>query len=165
MKFNDERIAELCDVRRNGPVVVAMAEEIRELRKDRARLEHTMQSMHITAQGCRCGQTIRILRHARRHRRGYGIGGTGMSDHPLVDTIRKLTPRQQDALSRICCGDDSCLNPQTAKALAAKGLIDYGTVDQGGGLRLYRAEVASVAVHYAWCVWCSEQPTEEPPCE
>lgn len=60
MKLSNERIVELCDVRRNGPVVVEMAEEIRELRKDRARLEHTMQSMHITAQGCRCGQTIRI---------------------------------------------------------------------------------------------------------
>ena len=79
----------------------------------------------------------------------------------LLDVIRKLTPLQQEALSRICCGDDSCLNLNTAKALAAKGLIDYGLVSEGGGLSLYRAEVASIAVHYAWCVWCSEQPGED----
>lgn len=75
----------------------------------------------------------------------------------LMAMIRKLSSPQQDALSRICCGDDSCLNPDTAKALAKRGLILYGLVSERAGFSLYRAEVASVRVHYAWCQWCSEQ--------
>lgn len=37
--ITDDKIAELSDPCRNGPVVVAMAEEIRDLRRDRARLD------------------------------------------------------------------------------------------------------------------------------
>jgi hypothetical protein len=79
-----------------------------------------------------------------------------LSTAEALPIIRRLTKVQREVFSRICVNDDSYLAKQTALALQRKGLINYGLVPQGGGLSLYRAEVASIAVHIAWCEWCEE---------
>lgn len=87
-----------------------------------------------------------------------------MTCEEALAIIRCLPRKQRDELGRICIGDDSCLNAQTARALARKGLINYRlekVPDDRFGLSLWRADVASIAVHRAWCQWCSETVTEE----
>lgn len=81
------------------------------------------------------------------------------SDEALI-AIRKLTKAQQMMLSQICLGDDSGLHHRTALALARRGLIDYRLVPQGGGFNIWRADVASIPVHMAWCKWCDQTCTE-----
>lgn len=80
-----------------------------------------------------------------------------LSTDEALPIIRKLTKAQKEALSRICIGDDSCLPPKTATSLDALGLIDYRLIWNGRrDAGIWRADVASIAVHMAWCQWCSE---------
>jgi hypothetical protein len=82
-----------------------------------------------------------------------------LSTAEALPIIRRLTKVQREVFSRICVNDESYLAKQTALALQRKGLIKYGIVPRG--LSLYRAEVASAAVHIAWCEWCEEALREE----
>jgi hypothetical protein len=78
-----------------------------------------------------------------------------------IEIIKRLNNNQQQAFSRICVGDDSMLPTATAKSLERRGLIRYFLEDGGGGLKLWRANVASLIVHQAWCEWCSKTVKEE----
>lgn len=94
-----------------------------------------------------------------------------MSDEiPIDELIRRLPPKQRDALGMICMNDDLGIHPGTLKALLRKGLIEsYSEVlpPRTGHrfdfpMRVIRHRATSLGVHIAYCQWASEQSGDEP---
>jgi hypothetical protein len=87
-----------------------------------------------------------------------------------VDDIAKLPKRQRDVLAQVCVNNDAGHHPATLEALERKGFLrSYGeTLGGRFPVRIKRYAVASIAVHMAWCQWCSrsekrpERPRRKP---
>lgn len=77
----------------------------------------------------------------------------------ILAVIRKFTKPQRDALGEIATLNRGGYHPRTIKALEHLGLIEAHQETHGHvfGVPLYitRYEVP-LAVHIAWCTWCSE---------
>lgn len=78
-----------------------------------------------------------------------------------MNIFDRLTPRQQDAASRIAVGLDSGINPRTAAALVKRGIIVDYTEEWESGIPGVRMTVTRylmpIPTHMAWCAWCAEE--------
>ena len=86
-----------------------------------------------------------------------------------ADEFRKiidhLTPKQRDVLGQIFMNQDSGHHPKTLAVLMKKGLIEETAQEMPfiGRLKMTvkRYHPASMAVHMAWCDWCSDHYDED----
>jgi hypothetical protein len=72
----------------------------------------------------------------------------------LMQTIDHLTKVQQEWLGMVAIGLSRDIPIAIARALERRELIEHVPFSD-------HWVVASVRVHYAWCVWCSRQKEEE----
>jgi hypothetical protein len=74
-----------------------------------------------------------------------------------------LPPTQQDCLAAYAFPGLSQPQPwarATTASLVAKGLLERRDHDKGGGLTVHDFEMP-IAVHMAWCEWCSDEISDE----
>jgi hypothetical protein len=77
--------------------------------------------------------------------------------HPAA--AKGCTRVQIEAFERIATGDDQGHAPATLAALERRGLIMlHETLLPGDFAVRVKVPVVPLAVHYAWCSWCAEQP-------
>lgn len=77
-----------------------------------------------------------------------------------VQDIERLTERQRDVLGLVCINQDTGHHPATLAALERRGLIvgRFQTLGAGTSLEVVvQRWSVPLAVHVAWCAWCSEQ--------
>ena len=69
-----------------------------------------------------------------------------------VAHIAALSEAEREALGWLCLGDHPGEWPGPARELARRGYLDGDDVEN---------YTVPIAVHYAWCRWCSAQPDPE----
>jgi hypothetical protein len=85
------------------------------------------------------------------------------ADVVSVEDIGRLTPAQRHTLGIICIGRQPHGRQRSAESLVARGLVEKGEVVLPGRfpVTIWVYQPASIAVHMAWCEWCSLHVRDE----
>jgi hypothetical protein len=84
-------------------------------------------------------------------------------DVVTAEDIARLTPAQRHTLGIICVNQQPHGRQRSAEALVARGLVEKAEVVLPGRfpVRIWVYRPASIAVHMAWCEWCSLHVRDE----